>query len=62
MLKGSLNAAASSYAQGNMVACANELRAFQMKVAAQSGRKIGPSSAATLIKAAQTAIASISIR
>jgi len=55
-LNDSLNAAASSFAKGNTTAGANQLKAFQNKVKAQSGKKISTATANALIAAAQKII------
>jgi len=61
-LSASLKAAANMSLKGNMSACVNELRAFQKKVLAQSGKKIDRATAAALIRTAQTIINTISSR
>lgn len=55
----SLNAAAASFDRGNMAAGVNQLRAFQNKVRAQSGKAISSATANALIAAAQRIIRAV---
>ncbi len=58
-LDASLSAAAAAFDRGNTAAGANELRAFENKVNAQTGKAIDPATAASMIAAAQQILGAV---